>query len=175
MVTTVAEALSKDPSTKFVVFSQWIKLLRFVGQALKAHGVGHVVLSGTRRDEAVSRFNEDEDTKVMLVSMRSGGGAAGLTLTRASVAFILEPSVNISIEDQAMARVHRFGQTRNVTIYRLIMKDSVEEKVLDIQERKRRTARGKTAASRDEKEELQLAEIRELFGMAGSECEQPHE
>jgi len=148
------------------VFSQWNRLLSLIQEALLANGVGCAMMTGAKRDQQVQQFRRDPATRVLLVSMRSSGGAAGLTLTNANHAFIMEPSINISIEDQAHARVHRIGQRRPVTVTRLLTKGTIEEKILELQRRKREAAevRGQ-ASSRDEQEKLQTGEVLQMFGL----------
>lgn len=85
-------------------------------------------------------FRNDPESTVLLVSMRSGGGAAGLTLTMATYGFILEPSLNVGIEDQAVGRLHRIGQRRDVTVYRLLTNNTIEGKIIEMQAQKRRAA-----------------------------------
>ena len=124
------------PSEKSLVFSQFSEALRVVSLALKAHEVPHVQLVGRSKDvgQAVNSFREDENVKVFLVAHKAG--AIGLTLVRANHVFLLEPSVDPSIEQQAISRVHRIGQQRAVNIYRPCIKDTIEEKVLNLQKRR---------------------------------------
>jgi SNF2 family DNA or RNA helicase len=86
----------------------------------------------------VRRFQEDPDCKVFLISLKAGG--LGLNLTAADYIFLLDPWWNPAVESQAIDRAHRIGQTRPVFAYRLIARDTVEEKVLELQARKRALA-----------------------------------
>jgi SNF2 family DNA or RNA helicase len=84
------------------------------------------------------RFQEDQDCKLFLVSLKAGG--QGLNLTAADYIYILDPWWNPAVEAQAVDRAHRIGQTRRVFAYRLIARDTVEEKILALQDRKRELA-----------------------------------
>ncbi len=86
----------------------------------------------------VEQFQNDPDTKVFLISLKAGG--LGLNLTAAEYVFLLDPWWNPAVEAQAIDRAHRVGQTRQVFAYRLICKDTVEEKILELQKQKRELA-----------------------------------
>jgi superfamily II DNA or RNA helicase len=126
---------------KSLVFSQFTSLLDLVGPRLDAHGIRHTRLDGRTRDRAarVREFQEDTACGVFLVSLKAGG--QGLNLTAASYVFVLDPWWNPAVEVQAIDRTHRIGQTRPVFAYRLIAEDTVEEKVLELQARKRDLAK----------------------------------
>ena len=125
---------------KALVFSQWTQLLDRVEPGLRAAGLGFARLDGSTRDRAgsVARFQADDGPPLMLVSL--GAGGSGLNLTAADTVFILDPWWNPAVEDQAADRAHRIGQTRPVMVYRLVARDTVEERVLALQERKRELA-----------------------------------
>lgn len=128
-----------DPTAKAVVFSSWGRLLGLVGQALQANGVGYASLCGAnaqQRQDALHRFLHDPTCVVLAVVMSTSGGAAGLTLTAASTAFLLEPSLNPGLEAQAAARIYRLGQTKPTRVIRLLAEDTIERSVLHIQRRK---------------------------------------
>ncbi|KAI8476606.1 MAG: P-loop containing nucleoside triphosphate hydrolase protein [Monoraphidium minutum] len=121
------------PPPKAVVFSQWGRLLRLVGGALKDNGIPYAAMMGTSqsaRESALSRFQHDPDCPVLLLLMSNSSGAAGLTLTCATTAFILEPPLNPGLEAQAAARIHRLGQERPTRVVRLVTQDTVEDNVL---------------------------------------------
>ena len=121
-----------DASSKCVVFSQFLGTLDIAGQELTARGVKYARVDGNmkqyQRADAIHSFTNDPDVCVLLLSMRAG--AAGLNLMAANYCFLLDPATNSAIEEQAIDRIHRIGQTRPVTVKRFIMKDSVEERVL---------------------------------------------
>jgi superfamily II DNA or RNA helicase len=122
---------------KILVFSQFTKLLALVEQRLKTQKIPYEYLDGktTDRKSKVSRFQTDEECQVFLISLKAGGH--GLNLTAADYVFILDPWWNPAVEAQAIDRAHRMGQTRSVFAYRIIARDTVEEKVLDLQKRKK--------------------------------------
>jgi len=122
---------------KALVFSQWTSLLDLVEPHLKAAGVPFTRLDGSTRDrgEVVARFQDEGGPPVMLVSLKAGG--TGLNLTAADHVFLLDPWWNPAVEDQAADRTHRIGQDRPVIVYRLVANDTVEERILALQQRKR--------------------------------------
>ena len=122
---------------KALVFSQWTALLDRIEPHLRAAGMAFTRLDGTTRDRAsvVHHFQDEAGPPIMLVSLRAGG--TGLNLTAADHIFLLDPWWNPAVEDQAADRAHRLGQTRPVLVYRLVAQDTVEERILALQERKR--------------------------------------
>ncbi len=125
---------------KALVFSQWTSLLDRVEPHLESAGMRWVRLDGATRDraEVVRRFQEDAATPLMLVSLKAGG--TGLNLTAADHVFLLDPWWNPAVEEQAADRAHRIGQERPVMVYRLVATDTVEERILELQRRKREIA-----------------------------------
>jgi superfamily II DNA or RNA helicase len=125
---------------KALVFSQFTSLLAIVRQKLDAQKIPYEYLDGKTRDrqERVNRFQTDPDCKLFLVSLKAGG--LGLNLTAAEYVFLLDPWWNPAVEAQAIDRAHRIGQTRRVFAYRLITRDTVEQKVLELQKTKRNLA-----------------------------------
>lgn len=122
---------------KVLVFSQFTKLLDIVRGKLNEKGIVFEYLDGKTRNrqEKVDRFQTDAACPVFLVSLKAGG--RGLNLTAADYVFILDPWWNPAVEAQAVDRAHRIGQTRRVFAYRLIARDTVEEKILELQSSKR--------------------------------------
>jgi SNF2 family DNA or RNA helicase len=122
---------------KALVFSQFTSLLRILRDRLEAEGITYEYLDGATRDRQarVEHFQTDPDCRLFLVSLKAGG--LGLNLTAAEYVFLLDPWWNPAVEAQAVDRAHRIGQTRHVFAYRLITKDTVEEKVLQLQQTKR--------------------------------------
>lgn len=125
---------------KCIVFSQWTSFLDLVEPELEKNGIGSVRLDGSTRDRGavVDAFQDPEGPPVILSSLKAGG--TGLNLTAADHVFLLDPWWNPAAEDQAADRAHRIGQTRSVTVYRLIAKDTIEEGIMALQERKRQLA-----------------------------------
>ncbi|WP_256842128.1 DEAD/DEAH box helicase [Ornithinimicrobium cryptoxanthini] len=119
-----------------LVFSQFTRFLKVVRERLAAEGIGHVYLDGRTRDRPrrVAEFTDGDDP-VFLISLKAGG--SGLTLTEADYVFVLDPWWNPAVEAQAVDRTHRIGQDRTVMVYRLVAEDTIEEKVVALQERKR--------------------------------------
>jgi len=122
---------------KVLVFSQFTSLLAIVRKRLEKAGIVYEYLDGKTRNrkEKVERFQTDKQCPLFLISLKAGG--SGLNLTAASYVFILDPWWNPAVEAQAIDRTHRIGQTRQVFAYRIIARDTVEEKVLELQKSKR--------------------------------------
>jgi superfamily II DNA or RNA helicase len=125
---------------KALVFSQFTSLLSIVRQSLDKSGVVYEYLDGKTADRrsCVERFQGDADCKLFLISLKAGG--VGLNLTAAEYVFLLDPWWNPAVEAQAIDRTHRIGQSQPVFAYRLIARDTVEEKVLELQQSKRALA-----------------------------------
>jgi len=126
-----------DEGHKALVFSQFTSFLSIVRERLDKDKVHYEYLDGQTRNRAlpVERFQTDDNCKLFLISLKAGG--LGLNLTAAEYVFLLDPWWNPAVEAQAIDRAHRIGQTRQVFAYRLIAKDTVEEKVLQLQQTKR--------------------------------------
>jgi SNF2 family DNA or RNA helicase len=125
---------------KALVFSQFTSFLSIVRKRLDEQGISYEYLDGKTRDRQgpVERFQNDPNCKLFLVSLKAGG--QGLNLTAAEYVFLLDPWWNPAVEAQAIDRAHRIGQSRRVFAYRLITRDTVEEKVLQLQGTKRELA-----------------------------------
>jgi superfamily II DNA or RNA helicase len=138
---------------KALVFSQWTSLLDLVEPHLQAAGIRFTRLDGTTRDrgEVVRTFQAEDGPPVLLASLKAGG--TGLNLTAADHVFLLDPWWNPAAEDQAADRAHRIGQERPVMVYRLVARDTVEERILALQEKKRSLA------------EVALGEAGQTFGI----------
>jgi SNF2 family DNA or RNA helicase len=129
-----------DEGHKALVFSQWTSLLDLVEPALRARSFAFVRLDGSTRDRqaVVDAFQDPAGPPVMLISLKAGG--TGLNLTAADNVFLLDPWWNPAVEDQAADRTHRIGQDKPVLVHRLIASDTVEERILTLQDRKRKLA-----------------------------------
>jgi hypothetical protein len=150
-----------DGNHKALVFSQFTSLLSIVRERLDKEKIVYEYLDGRTRDRAerVKRFQTDDNCKLFLISLKAGG--LGLNLTAAEYVFLLDPWWNPAVEAQAIDRAHRIGQSRQVFAYRLIAKDTVEEKVVQLQATKRELADAilnadNSIISTIGKEELQL-------------------
>lgn len=130
-------AASIEGGHRVLVFSQFVEMLSLIRAVLDEDGVAYEYLDGSTKDrlERVERFNEDDSIPVFLISLKAGG--TGLNLTGADTVVHFDPWWNPAVEDQATDRAHRIGQTRVVTVYRLIAKGTVEEKILRLSEKKR--------------------------------------
>ena len=157
-----------DPPVKSVVFSGWTAHLDLIQIALEDNGIQYVRLDGkmsrVQRSASLEVFRTDPEIAVILVSISAGG--LGLNLTTASKVYVMEPQFNPAAEAQAIDRVHRLGQKREVTTTRFIMHDSFEEKMLILQQKKNSLAtmsmnRGKLDKAEIAKQKLE--ELRSLF------------
>ncbi len=127
---------SIDSGHKVLVFSQFTSMLKIIRNWLDSIGIPCEYLDGATKDrmEHVDAFNSSPDIPVFLLSLKAGG--VGLNLTAADTVILYDPWWNPAAEAQAMDRTHRIGQTKNVTCYKLFVRNSVEEKVLSLQQKK---------------------------------------
>jgi superfamily II DNA or RNA helicase len=162
VVHTLANVL--EGGHKVLIFSQFVKQLSIYRKHFEENGIPYVYLDGStqNRGDVVKRFQEDEKTRVFLISIKAGG--VGLNLTEADYVFILDPWWNPAVEQQAIDRTHRIGQTKNVFIYKFITKDSVEEKILALQHRKLSVARALITTEESFIKSLSADDIREILG-----------
>lgn len=125
-----------DSGHKVLLFSQFTSILAVIEKYLQAQNITYEYLDGTTRNrqQRVDRFNNDESIKVFLLSLKAGG--TGLNLTSADTVIIYDPWWNPAVELQAADRTHRIGQTRPVNSIKLLVRDSIEEKILRLQEKK---------------------------------------
>ena len=122
---------------KALIFSQFVQMLKIVREQLDARGIPYQYLDGQTRDrqERVDSFQQSPNVPFFLISLRAGG--VGLNLTAADYVIHIDPWWNPAVERQATDRTHRIGQDKPVFVYKLITRDTVEEKILELQERKR--------------------------------------
>jgi SNF2 family DNA or RNA helicase len=125
-----------DSGNSVVVFSQFLGMLAFMESALKKHKINTFLLTGATqsRGKLLESFTNEERPSVFLISLKAGG--TGLNLTKASHVILLDPWWNPAVEQQAIDRLHRIGQKSSVNAYRLLAKDSVEERVRQLQKMK---------------------------------------
>jgi SNF2 family DNA or RNA helicase len=152
-----------DGGHRALVFSQFVSMLTLLKERLDAEGVPFCYLDGSTTDRAavVERFQKNADIPVFLISLKAGG--TGLNLTGADTVIHFDPWWNPAVEDQATARAHRIGQTRVVTSYKLIARDTVEEKILTLQSRKRELIAATLGGEEEFTSALSWDEIRELL------------
>lgn len=150
---------------KILVFSQFVKHLRLVRDRLAQDGIEHYYLDGqTPREERKARvesFNKRNDIKVFLISLKAGG--LGLNLTSADYVVLLDPWWNPAVEQQAIDRSHRIGQKRKVIAYRFITKNTVEEKIMALQSRKKSISDSLVNAEQSLVKHLNLEEIKSIL------------
>jgi superfamily II DNA or RNA helicase len=129
-----------DGGHRVLIFSQFVKMLDLLKERLIAREIAHCYLAGLtkHRQQEVDRFQNDATIPVFLISLKAGG--VGLNLSAADTVIHFDPWWNAAVEAQATDRAHRIGQTRVVTSYKLIARDTVEEKILNLQKRKRELA-----------------------------------
>ncbi len=162
VVHTLANVL--DGGHKVLIFSQFVKQLNIYREHFDTEKIPYVYLDGAtqNRGDVVKQFQEDPKTRVFLISIKAGG--VGLNLTEADYVFILDPWWNPAVEQQAIDRTHRIGQTKNVFIYKFITKDSVEEKILALQQRKLKVARSLITTEESFIKSLSVEDIKEILG-----------
>jgi non-specific serine/threonine protein kinase len=124
---------------KVLIFSQFVQALKFIREYLEEEGFKFSYLDGSTNMEArkdmISSFQDDEDNRIFLLSLKAGGVA--INLTAADYVIIFDPWWNPAVEAQAIDRSHRIGQTRKVIVYRMVIKNSIEEKMVKLQEQKK--------------------------------------
>jgi superfamily II DNA or RNA helicase len=129
-------------SHKVLVFSQFTGMLQLISRSMEAAGLPFLYLDGSTkaetRQQLVNQFQQDEKVRVFLISLKAGG--VGLTLTAADYVYLVDPWWNPAAEQQAIDRTHRIGQQNKVFAYKMICKNSVEEKILALQQRKKMIA-----------------------------------
>ncbi len=159
-------AQAQEEGHRVLVFSQFVEMLKLVREALDARGTKYCYLDGTSKDRAeqVHLFNATPSIPVFLISLKAGG--TGLNLTGADEVVLFDPWWNPAVEDQAVDRAHRIGQTRNVRAIKLVARGTVEEKVFAMQRRKRAVI----AATVQTSDEAALAaldesDVRKLFDL----------
>ena len=150
-----------DSGHRALVFSQFTAMLDIIAEALEHAGVSFCRLDGSTRDRqvVVERFQSDESIPVFLISLKAGG--VGLNLTAADTVIHFDPWWNPAVEAQATDRAHRIGQRRVVTSIKLIARDTVEERVVRMQEKKRELLEG-TVDAETALEQLSAENLREL-------------
>ncbi|WP_199118077.1 DEAD/DEAH box helicase [Pedobacter sp. ASV28] len=133
---------SKAPYHKILVFSQFVGMLNLIRVELETRNLKFAYLSGQTKDRLteVNSFQQDPEVRVFLISLKAGG--LGLNLTQADYVYLIDPWWNPAVENQAIDRTYRIGQHKNVMAVRLICPDTVEEKIMHMQETKRDLAKG---------------------------------
>ncbi|HKX28935.1 MAG TPA: SNF2-related protein [Blastocatellia bacterium] len=148
---------------KALIFSQFVKMLKLIERELKRLKIRYTYLDGStvNRQQRVDAFQTDEEIQVFLISLKAGG--VGLNLTAADYVIHVDPWWNPAVEMQATDRTHRIGQNKPVFVYKLMMRDSVEEKILQLQDRKRALVRQLVATEAGFFKSLTVDDIAALF------------
>jgi SNF2 family DNA or RNA helicase len=152
-----------DGDHRVLVFSQFTSMLALLRQQLEAQGLEFCYLDGTtvNRAEVVQKFQSNANIPVFLISLKAGG--VGLNLTGADTVIHFDPWWNPAVEAQATDRAHRIGQRKVVTSYKLITRGTVEDKILNLQARKRALIQGMLGGEEQLAEALSWEEIQELL------------
>ncbi|MEO7313783.1 MAG: C-terminal helicase domain-containing protein, partial [Ginsengibacter sp.] len=133
------EVLENTGNRQILIFSQFTKMLKIIEEAFTQQNISHVYLDGktpsAKRKALVDEFQGDQSIKAFLISLKAGG--VGLNLTAAEYVYLVDPWWNPAIESQAIDRTHRIGQTQKVFAYKMICKDTIEEKILQLQQKKK--------------------------------------
>jgi Superfamily II DNA/RNA helicases, SNF2 family len=140
----LAREITEDMSDhKALVFSQFLGMLGLIRKKLDELGVKYEYFDGStsapERERAIQNFQTNDEVRVFLISLKAGG--VGLNLTAADYVYIVDPWWNPAVEQQAIDRTHRIGQTKNIFAYRMICKDTIEDKILQLQEKKKALAK----------------------------------
>ena len=150
---------------KILIFSTYTSMFELMEQELKNKNISYFKLTGsTKVDERikmVDEFNENSNIKVFLISLKAGG--TGLNLTGADMVIHYDPWWNLSAENQATDRAYRIGQKNNVQVYKLITKNSIEEKIYDLQMKKAELADNMLSTQTKFVNKLSKDEIMKLF------------
>ena len=162
----IAREITENISNhKALVFSQFLGMLALIKEKLKSLDVPFEYFDGStpahEREKAINRFQDDDNCRAFLISLKAGG--VGLNLTAADYVYIVDPWWNPAVEQQAIDRTHRIGQTKTIFAYRMICKDTIEDKILQLQEKKRSLARDLIADDNTFVKSLSRDDVEYLF------------
>ncbi len=162
----LAREISENISNhKALIFSQFLGMLALIRDKLTALGVEFEYFDGSTsapdREKAIQSFQNDDAKRVFLISLKAGG--VGLNLTAADYVYIVDPWWNPAVEQQAIDRTHRIGQTKHIFAYRMICKDTIEDKIMQLQERKRILAKELIADDASFVKSLSRSDVEYLF------------
>eukprot|EP00002_Diphylleia_rotans_P032115 TRINITY_DN6717_c2_g1_i3.p1 TRINITY_DN6717_c2_g1~~TRINITY_DN6717_c2_g1_i3.p1 ORF type:complete len:1146 (-),score=194.54 TRINITY_DN6717_c2_g1_i3:238-3675(-) len=154
-----------DPTTKAIIFSQWTGMLDLIEAEMVRTNISFERLDGrmasSQRDSAIRNFKSNHTVKIILISLKAGG--VGLNLAEASRVFVMDPWWNPATEEQAIDRAHRVNQTRPVVVTRFIIENTIEEKILQLQQLKSMMARGALGTRETDSHQLKIEQLRLLF------------
>jgi SNF2 family DNA or RNA helicase len=155
----------KTNKHKILVFSQFVKMLALVKDKLESKGISYEYLDGKcnvkQREASVDNFQNNDEVKVFLISLKAGG--TGLNLTAADYVYLLDPWWNPAVENQAIDRAYRIGQDKKVIAYRMICKNTIEEKIKNIQSKKKKLASDIIQTDESVLKVLTQADVLDLF------------
>ena len=161
--TLMEEIESKEKAHKILVFSSFVTMLDLIKTELQKRKIPFSYLTGQTRKRAaeVSRFTENEDVRVFLISLKAGG--TGLNLTEADYVYMVDPWWNPAVENQAVDRVYRIGQQKHVVAVRLICPDTIEDKIMQLQQNKQRLVEDLIKTEGNLLKTLNKTDLLELF------------
>jgi SNF2 family DNA or RNA helicase len=156
----------KTAQHKVLLFSQFVAMLTLIKDELNKRGIAYEYLDGksstTQRESSVENFQNNDDLRVFLISLKAGG--TGLNLTAADYVYIVDPWWNPAVENQAIDRCYRIGQDKHVFAYRMICKNTVEEKILTLQAKKKKIAQDIIQTDDSIMKTIDVNDIKGLFG-----------
>lgn len=160
------EQMEKLKDKKMLVFSQFKGMLHLIAQACRNHGLAYYHFDGdtplAQRKEMVEQFQDPQNaTNIFLISLKAGN--AGLNLTAAEYVFLVDPWWNQAVQQQAIDRTHRIGQTKNIFAYQMLCKDTIEEKMVLLQQKKANISDGLVHAEENFVKNLSEADVQYLF------------
>lgn len=171
LISLLKDSQDRDPTTKSVVFSQFRKMLDLLQEPLEKSGFKFVRLDGSmpqkKRAASIAAFMSSKpgSPTILLASLKAAG--VGINLTAASDVYMFDPWWNPAVEDQAMDRIHRIGQTRSVRVVRLVVKDSIEERILEMQDGKRKLASSAFKEKSDkEQRQMRVQDVQRLMRLS---------
>ncbi len=160
---TLTETIKeKTGNHKILVFSQFVGMLQLIKNRLESENIVYEYLDGSTRDRQtrVDNFQNNPEVRVFLISLKAGG--TGLNLTEADYVFLVDPWWNPAVENQAIDRCYRIGQNKKVMAYRMICKDTIEEKIVSLQSKKKSVASSIISIDEQQKS-FNVADIKRLF------------
>lgn len=156
---------NKTGDHKILIFSQFVKMLAIIKGELDKLNIDYEYLDGKssvkQREKSVNNFQENDNLRVFLISLKAGG--TGLNLTAADYVYIMDPWWNPAVENQAIDRCYRIGQDKKVFAYRMICKDTVEEKIINLQNKKKKIAGDIIQTDENIMKKLDTNDVRDLF------------
>ncbi len=162
----VKHITEKTGKHKLLIFSQFVKMLTVIRRELDERNIRYDYLDGqstqTSRQGSVEHFQSDDNTRVFLISLKAGG--VGLNLTAADYVYIVDPWWNPAVENQAIDRAYRIGQDKHVIAYRMICTETIEEKIMKLQDKKKKIAGDIISTDEGFIKNLTKSDIEELFG-----------